>query len=122
LFDAVPSQTPQRAPLSFDGLQQKASGIFRGESDALRLPGIDRDRIEPEWLPAIVEPVEMPEVMTVQVQDGCRWSGVAAANVAGVSQSFGSPPMGRSTRSAPFKSSREGRPFDGSAAGGESIA
>jgi hypothetical protein len=36
--------------------------MFGGEGDALGLPGtIDRQRIQPEWLPAVIEPVQQPK-------------------------------------------------------------
>ena len=40
------------------------------EGDALGLAGLDRQRIQPERLPAVVEPVQQPEMMAVEVEDG----------------------------------------------------
>jgi len=44
--------------------------MLGGERDTLRLPGFDGQRIQPEWLPAVVEPVQQPEVMSMEVEDG----------------------------------------------------
>ena len=43
--------------------------MFSQEGDALRLTGVDGERVEPEWLPAVVKPIEQTEVMTVEVED-----------------------------------------------------
>ena len=39
------------------------------ECDALRLAGLDGERIQPERLPAIVKPVEQAEMMAMEVED-----------------------------------------------------
>src|SRR3954471_21071505 len=65
-FHTVPSHQPRRGPIGRDGFDQPASGIFGGKRDPLGLAGLDRQRIEPERLPAVIEPVQQPEMMTVE--------------------------------------------------------
>jgi hypothetical protein len=72
-FHTVPSHQPRRGPIGGDGFDQPASGIFGGKGNALGLAGFDRQRIQPERLPAVIEPVEQPEMMAV------RWNTVAIA-------------------------------------------
>src|SRR5580658_7319219 len=67
-LDIVPLDEAGRRPVGCGRLHEPASGIFRGEGDALRLSGLDRQRVQPEWLPAIVEPVQKPEVMAMEVE------------------------------------------------------
>src|ERR1700722_15654039 len=69
-LDTVPSHETWRGPVRCRRLHQPASGISSRECDALRLPGLDCQRIQPKWLPAIVEPVQQPEVMPMQMEDG----------------------------------------------------
>ena len=57
----------------FDG--QPVGHLNAGRRRALGLAFVENQRVEPERFPAIVEPVEQPEVMTVQTEDdrrGCR--------------------------------------------------
>src|SRR5579871_4404379 len=68
-FDSIPSKQPRRFPARLGGLYQPLPRIFGSKGDALALPGVDRDRIEPKWLPAVIEPVEQPEVMAMQMND-----------------------------------------------------
>ena len=44
--------------------------MFGREGDALGLAGFDRQRVQPERLPAVVEPVEQAEMVAVQAKDG----------------------------------------------------
>src|SRR3979490_2947254 len=69
LFDAVPAHEAGRRPVGRHRLHEPAPGIFGRERDALRLPGFYCQGIQPEWLPAVVEPVEQPEMMSVEVED-----------------------------------------------------
>jgi hypothetical protein len=62
--------------------------MFGGEGNALGLPGIDRQRIQPEWLPAVIEPVQQPEMMSMEVED--RWD---IATI-GQRQDHGAPGLG----------------------------
>src|SRR4029077_18272276 len=68
--DAVPSHKPRRDPVGADGFDQPAPGSFGGEGDALGLSGLDRQRIQPKRLPAVIEPVEQPEMMAMQMEHG----------------------------------------------------
>ena len=102
---------PRRRPVGRNRFDQPASGIFGGKGDPLGLSGIDRQRIQPERLPAVVQPVQQPEMMAVKVERRWRsprgWSGrgrrcgrpwrgrraaAVAANLAGATQSAGDPP------------------------------
>src|ERR1700733_4240378 len=58
LLDTVPSHEPRRRPVGRNGLDQPAADGFSSKGYALGLPGLDRQRIEPERLPAVVEPGE----------------------------------------------------------------
>src|SRR4051812_48139147 len=69
-FHTVPSHQPWCGPIGRDGFDQPASGIFGGKGDALGLAGFDGERIQPERLPAVIEPVQQPEMMTVQMEHG----------------------------------------------------
>src|SRR5450631_507358 len=69
-LDTVPPQQARRRPVGCDGLDQPAPGGFGRKRDALGLAGLDRQRIEPERLPAVVEPVQQPEMMSMEVKDG----------------------------------------------------
>src|SRR3954469_16053600 len=62
-FDTVPSQKPRRRPVGRHGFDEPAADMVGGKGDALGLPGLDRQRIEPERLPAIVEPVQQPKMV-----------------------------------------------------------
>ena len=42
--------------------------MFGGEGNTLGLAGFDRKRIEPERLPAVIQTVQQPEMMTVQME------------------------------------------------------
>src|SRR3954469_1363386 len=69
-FDAVPSHPARRGPVGRHGFDQPAAGIPGRKRDALGLPGIDRQRVEPERLPAVVEPVQQAKMVAVQMEDG----------------------------------------------------
>src|SRR4030081_492323 len=69
LFDAVPAHEAGRRPVGRHRLHQPAPGIFGGERDAQRLPGFYCQRIQPKWLPAVVESVQQPEMMSMEVED-----------------------------------------------------
>src|SRR3954451_15015662 len=69
-FDTVPSHKARRRPVRCHGFDQPAAGIFGGKGDALARPRLDRQRVEPERLPAVVEPVQQPEMVAMQVKDG----------------------------------------------------
>src|SRR6185312_2250792 len=69
-FDSVPPHQPRRCPVGCGGFDQIASRILGAERDALGLAGLDRQRIQPERFPAIVQPVEEAEMMAVEVEDG----------------------------------------------------
>src|SRR5258707_7540015 len=56
LLDTVPSHEARCRPVGRGSLQQPAAGVGGGEGDPLCLSGIDRQRIQPERLPAVVEP------------------------------------------------------------------
>ncbi len=45
-------------------------GEVRDECDAVGLAGLDRERVEPIGLPAVVEVIEQAEMVAVQVEDG----------------------------------------------------
>src|ERR1035441_5651006 len=62
-LDTVPSHETWRRPVRSRRLHQPASDISSRECDALRLPGLDCQCIQPKWLPAIVKPVQQPEMM-----------------------------------------------------------
>src|ERR1700722_13777234 len=87
-LDTVPSHKAWRRPVRCRRLHQPASGISSRECDALRLPGLDCERIQPKGLPAIVEPVQQPEMMPMQVEDGRDISSVCQGQRHG-SASFG---------------------------------
>src|SRR5689334_17194683 len=70
-FDTVPSDKFRRGPIGRSGLDQPASRRFGRERDALGLARFDRKRIQPIGLPAIVEPVEQPEMVAVQMEGRC---------------------------------------------------
>ena len=61
---------PRRGPIGRGGFNQPAPGMFGSKRDALGLAGLDRERVEPERLPAIVEPVEQAEMVAVEMEDG----------------------------------------------------
>ena len=44
--------------------------MFGQECDALGLTRFDRERVQPERLPAVIKPVQEPEVMAMQMEDG----------------------------------------------------
>ena len=44
--------------------------MLGGEGDPLDLSGIDCQRIQPERLPAVIEPVQQPEVMAMEMEYG----------------------------------------------------
>src|SRR5712672_838002 len=69
-LDTVPPHEAGRRPVRCGGLDQPAPGMFGGEGDALGLTWFDRQRIQPERLPAVVEPVQQPEMMSMQVEHG----------------------------------------------------
>src|SRR5260370_8945110 len=68
-LDTVPSHQSRRRPVGCHRLQQPAPGVLGGEGYALGLAGVDRQRIQPERLPAVVEPVQHPEMMTMEEED-----------------------------------------------------
>src|SRR5882724_4660387 len=65
----VPPHEAWRRPVRRHRLHQPASGMLGGESDALRLARLDCQRIQPERFPAVVEPVQQPEMMSMEVKD-----------------------------------------------------
>jgi hypothetical protein len=69
-LDSVPPHQPRRGPVGGDGFDQIAPRMFGQKGDALGLAGCDRQRIQPERFPAIVEPVQQPEMMAVEVEYG----------------------------------------------------
>src|SRR5215813_6118570 len=71
LLDFIPSHEARGGPIGRDGFDQPAPGMFGRKGDALGLAGLDRQRVEPERLPAVVELVEQAEVVAVQTKDGC---------------------------------------------------
>src|SRR6478752_4016787 len=73
-FHTVPPHQPRRGPVGGDGFDQPPSGIFGGKGNTLGLAGFDRQRVEPKGLPAVIEPVEQPEVMTVEMEDIGDWT------------------------------------------------
>src|ERR1700712_1252141 len=68
-LDAVPSHLARRRPVGSHRFQQPAPGMFGREGNALGLSGADGQRIQPERLPAVVEPIEQPEMMAMEVED-----------------------------------------------------
>ena len=50
--------------------------MFRREGNALSLAGFDSERVQPERFPAVVEPVQQPEMVTVEMEDGGGGSAV----------------------------------------------
>src|SRR5471030_1015876 len=77
LFDSVPPQEPRRGPIGRERFDQPAPRMFGQKRDALRLSGLDCECVEPERLPAVVEPVEQAEMMSVQVKHGGDTGAVA---------------------------------------------
>src|SRR5580692_11795404 len=73
----VPSHAPRRGPIDRCGFQEPLPRTLGRKGDALGLAGLDRERVEPEWLPAVVKTIEQPEVMTVQVKHGCGGGAIA---------------------------------------------
>src|SRR4051812_13571170 len=63
LFDRIPSREALRGPIGCYGFDQPVPGMFGRKGDALGLAGLDRQRLEPERLPAVVEPVEQAKVV-----------------------------------------------------------
>ena len=47
------------------------------KSDALCLRRLDRKRIQPIWLPAVIETIEQPKVMSVQMEYRCTIASVS---------------------------------------------
>src|SRR5512138_3632729 len=70
LFDRIPSHEARCGPIGRDGFDQPVSGMFGRKGDALGLAGLDRQRVEPERLPAVVKLVEQAEVVAMQTKDG----------------------------------------------------
>src|SRR5260370_124698 len=66
-LDTVPAHEARRRPVGRDSLDQPAPGILGRQRDTLGLPGFDRQRIQPVRLPAVVEPVQHPEMVSVDV-------------------------------------------------------
>src|SRR5260370_24282565 len=64
-LDTVPSHQSRRRPVRRHRLHQPAPGRFGRECDPLRLSRFDYQRIQPEWLPPVVEPVQQPEMRTM---------------------------------------------------------
>ena len=51
----------------------RAAGVAKGIPSAMLsrgLAGLDHQRVQPEWLPAIVEPVEQPDMMAMEMEAG----------------------------------------------------
>src|ERR1700744_4473772 len=67
-LDAIPSHEARRGPIGGEGFDQPMPDMLGGESDALGRAGLDRQRIQPERFPAIVEPIEQPEMMAMQMK------------------------------------------------------
>ena len=79
--DRVPADQPRRGPVGDERLHQPAPGIVGGKGDALGLAGVERQRVEPERLPAVVEPVEQAEMMAVQLEHRRdRWPRLVSAS------------------------------------------
>src|SRR5438309_12048522 len=57
LPDAIPSQEARRRPVGRHRFNQPLADMLGGKCDALGLPIVERQRIEPEWLPAIGRPI-----------------------------------------------------------------
>src|SRR3954451_12381149 len=70
-FDTVPSHKPWRRPGGCKRFHQPMADMLGGKGEALGRSGIDRQRIQPERLPAIVHPVEQAEMVAMEVKD--RW-------------------------------------------------
>src|SRR5579872_287783 len=68
-FDSIPSKQPRRFPARLGRLNQPLPRIFGSKGDALGLPGVDCDRIEQKWCADVIEPVQQPEVMAMQMND-----------------------------------------------------
>ena len=71
LLDGVPSHESWSRPIGRNGFNDPAAGMFGGKGDALGLAGLDRERVEPERLPAVVKAVEQAEMVAMQAKDGC---------------------------------------------------
>src|SRR6267143_6069992 len=69
-LDCVPSHQAGRRPVRRHRFDQPAAGMFGGECDPLSHSGVNRQRIQPERLPAVIEPVQQPEMMAMEVEDG----------------------------------------------------
>src|SRR3954453_13466817 len=76
-FDTVPSHEPRPGPVGRHRLDQPAAGILGRERNALGLPRLDRQRVEPERLPAVVEPVQQAKMVAVQMEDGGDFGAVS---------------------------------------------
>src|ERR1035438_7786664 len=70
LFDTVPPHEPRRGPIGRERLDQPSPRMFGQKRHALGLSGLDCECVEPERLPAVVEPVEQAEMMSVQMKHG----------------------------------------------------
>src|SRR5476649_1861681 len=62
-FHTVPPQQARRCPVGGGRLDQPAPGSLGQKGDALGLAGLDRQRVQPERFPAVVEPVQQSEMM-----------------------------------------------------------
>src|SRR5215475_6853493 len=54
LLNGIPSREARCGPIGRDGFDQPMPGVFGCKGDALGLTGLDRERVEPERLPAVV--------------------------------------------------------------------
>src|SRR5229473_4727879 len=62
-LDTVPAHEARRRPVGLHRLDQPAAGMLGSECDALGLSGLERQRVPPTRLPAVIEPVQKPEMM-----------------------------------------------------------
>src|SRR6476646_7396874 len=66
-LDIVPPHQTWCCPVGGRGFQQPPPGVLGGKCDALGLSGAEDKRIQPERLPAVIEPVQHSEVMAMKV-------------------------------------------------------
>src|SRR3954468_22869440 len=65
--DLIPPQQARRRPGGGHALDQESAGGFGLKCDALGLPAFERQCVEPVRLPAVVETVEQPEWLALQM-------------------------------------------------------
>src|SRR3954452_890579 len=68
-FDTVPPHQAERRPVCPHHFHKPGAGMPGRERNPLRLTGVDRQRVEPERLPSVIEPVQYTEMVTMKMED-----------------------------------------------------